>query len=225
MQGKTWSEVAYPQYVTGLYNLTAVPDGSLWLATREGALRSTDGGKTWEHMSWVACRRVMSSPCATIPASQRLLATALYAHGVFESKDGGQSWQRTPDTGVSIRAAMELPGTNCWRLRLTTDCCCNRAAVRPRRRPHTLRKEAPRPTVSNSETNRPNEKGERWLPLFCWGSTPSRLWVPAVFPIRHLIDARFPSSESTETLIQQASPNNRFRTLSQIETWTWCIAF
>jgi len=26
--GKSWSEVSYPQYVTGLYNLTAVPDGS-----------------------------------------------------------------------------------------------------------------------------------------------------------------------------------------------------
>ncbi len=48
--GKSWSEIAYPQYVTGIYNLTAVPDGSLWMATREGALHSTDGGKTWEHV-------------------------------------------------------------------------------------------------------------------------------------------------------------------------------
>jgi hypothetical protein len=38
------------------------------------------------------------------------LATALYAHGVFESKDGGQTWQRTPDTGVSIRAALSYQG-------------------------------------------------------------------------------------------------------------------
>ncbi len=38
------------------------------------------------------------------------MATALNAHGVFESKDNGQSWQRTPDTGVSIRAAMDFQG-------------------------------------------------------------------------------------------------------------------
>jgi hypothetical protein len=43
-------------------------------------------------------------------AGQRLLATALVAHGVFESKDGGQSWQRTPDAGVSIRNALNYQG-------------------------------------------------------------------------------------------------------------------
>lgn len=108
-EGKSWSEVTYPQYVTGIYNLTAVPDGSLWMTTREGALHSTDGGKTWEHMlGGLPPRNVFAVRYDA--ASQRLLATALYAHGVFESKDGGQSWQRTPDTGVSIRAAMNFQG-------------------------------------------------------------------------------------------------------------------
>ncbi len=43
-------------------------------------------------------------------AGQRLLATVLHAHGVFESKDGGRSWQRSPDAGVSIRSAMNYQG-------------------------------------------------------------------------------------------------------------------
>ena len=107
--GQSWSEITYPQYVTGIYNLTAVPDGSLWLATREGAVHSTDGGKTWEHvLSGLPSRNVFAVRYDA--ASQRLLATALYAHGVFESKDGGQTWQRTPDTGVSIRAALSYQG-------------------------------------------------------------------------------------------------------------------
>ncbi len=106
---KSWSEVAYPQYVTGIYNLTTVPDGSLWMATREGALHSTDGGKTWEHvLNGLPSRNVFAVRYDA--ASRRLLATALYAHGVFESKDNGQSWQRTPDTGVSIRAALGYQG-------------------------------------------------------------------------------------------------------------------
>jgi hypothetical protein len=41
---------------------------------------------------------------------QRLLATALHAHGVFASKDGGQTWQGTPEAGVPINFAMNFQG-------------------------------------------------------------------------------------------------------------------
>ncbi len=108
-QGKSWSEVTYPKYVDGLYNLTASPDGSLWLATREGALRSTDGGQSWQHvLGGLPPREVLAVRYDA--RSQRLLATAVYVDAVFESKDGGHSWQRTPDAGVSIRTAMEYQG-------------------------------------------------------------------------------------------------------------------
>jgi photosystem II stability/assembly factor-like uncharacterized protein len=107
--GKSWTEVAYPQYVTALFNLTEVSDGSLWLATREGALHSTDGGKSWEHVLGGLPARFVFMVRQT-PGSQRLLATARYAHGVFESNDGGRNWQRTADSGVSIRAAMSYQG-------------------------------------------------------------------------------------------------------------------
>ena len=49
-EGKTWNQLAIPQYVTGIYNLTQAGDGSLWLATREGAIHSLDDGATWEHV-------------------------------------------------------------------------------------------------------------------------------------------------------------------------------
>ncbi|HUI85425.1 MAG TPA: transcriptional regulator [Candidatus Binatia bacterium] len=107
--GKSWSQISYPQYVTALYNLTAVPDGSLWLATREGALHSTDGGRSWEHTLGGLPARNILVVLYDAP-TQRLLSTALYAHGVFESRDGGRSWQRTADTGVSIRAARSYQG-------------------------------------------------------------------------------------------------------------------
>ena len=108
-QGKSWSQLTYPDYVTGVYNLTVVTDGSLWLGTREGALHSTDGGKTWKHvLGGLPARHVFA--VRSDPAGQRLLATAMYAHAVFESNDGGQSWQHTADTGVSIRAAMNYQG-------------------------------------------------------------------------------------------------------------------
>jgi len=107
-QGKSWTVITYPQYVTALYHLTEVSDGSLWLATREGALHSTDGGKTWEHvLGGLPPRYVFAVRSA---GGQRLLATAQHTHGVFESNDGGKTWQRSPDAGVSIRAAMSYQG-------------------------------------------------------------------------------------------------------------------
>ena len=107
--GKNWTEVILPQYVTGLYNLTQVGDGSLWTGTREGALHSLDGGKTWEHvLGGLPARNVYAVRYDA--ASQRLLATAQHTHGVYESKDNGQSWRLTPDTGVSIRTALNFQG-------------------------------------------------------------------------------------------------------------------
>ena len=108
-EGESWTEFSYPAYVTGLYNLTVIPDGSMWLGTREGALHSTDGGKTWQHiLGGLPPRHVLAVRYDA--AGQLLLATAVFAHGVFESKDGGQSWQRTADSGVSIRTAMDYHG-------------------------------------------------------------------------------------------------------------------
>jgi len=108
-EGKSWTQVTYPQYVTEIYHLTQVRDGSLWLGTREGALHSTDGGKTWEHvLGGLPPRYVFAVRSG--PGSQRLLATAQHTHGVFESNDGGKTWQRSPDTGVSIRAVMDYQG-------------------------------------------------------------------------------------------------------------------
>jgi photosystem II stability/assembly factor-like uncharacterized protein len=106
--GKTWTSVALPKYVSGVYSLTSTP-GALWLGTAQGALRSADGGQTWQYM-------LGGLPKSDVLAvyydssGQRLLATALHSHAVFQSKDGGQSWQSTPEAGVSIRTAQNYQG-------------------------------------------------------------------------------------------------------------------
>ena len=38
--------------------------------------------------------------------AQRLLATAMNSRGVFESVDGGKTWNQTPEASFSIRTAM-----------------------------------------------------------------------------------------------------------------------
>jgi len=108
-EGKTWTSVALPQYVSGVYNLTVTPGAALWLGTRQGALRSTDGGQSWHYMLGGLPKNDVLAVHYDA-TGQRLLATALHAHGVFESKDGGQTWQLTPEATVSIRSAINFQG-------------------------------------------------------------------------------------------------------------------
>jgi len=107
--GKTWTAVALPTYVSGVYNLTVTPGSVLWLASRQGAMRSTDGGKSWQYiLGGLAKEDVLGVHYDA--AGQRLLATALRNHAVFESKDDGHTWQRTPEASVSIRSAINFQG-------------------------------------------------------------------------------------------------------------------
>jgi len=103
--GRTWTEITPPKYVTGLYNFTMTPDGSLWMATREGALRSIDSGQTWMHvMNGLPSKHVLAVKYD--PTLQRLLATAMDAHSIFESADNGKTWKQSPEATFSIRAVM-----------------------------------------------------------------------------------------------------------------------
>jgi photosystem II stability/assembly factor-like uncharacterized protein len=107
--GKTWTTVELPKYVSGIYNLTLTPGPTLWLGTRQGALRSTDSGRSWQYMLGGLPKNDVLAVLYD-EGGQRLLATALQSRAVFQSKDGGKSWQSTPEAGVSIRAAFSYKG-------------------------------------------------------------------------------------------------------------------
>jgi photosystem II stability/assembly factor-like uncharacterized protein len=72
-------------------------------------MSSTDGGQKWHYI----VKGLPKSDVLAVRydvAGQRLLATALHTHGVFESKDGGQTWQLTAEARVSIRSAINFQG-------------------------------------------------------------------------------------------------------------------
>jgi photosystem II stability/assembly factor-like uncharacterized protein len=107
--GKSWTSLRLPSYVTVLYGIDVAPNGSLWLSAREGGLHSSDQGKTWEHvLGGLPARDVLSIHYDA--GSQRLLATGLHTQAVFESRDGGKTWQPLPTSLVSIRTAMTYQG-------------------------------------------------------------------------------------------------------------------
>ena len=107
--GEKWEQVAVPKFVTGIYSVTVAPDQSLWLATHQGALHSTDDGKTWEHVTnGLPWKQVLTVAADT--ANHRLLATARDAKGVYSSTDNGVSWEDSADSALLVRSAVGFRG-------------------------------------------------------------------------------------------------------------------
>jgi len=107
--GRTWAAVTMPSYISGVNSFTITPGPTLWLSSHQGALHSTDGGQTWHYtLGGLPKNDVLTLQYDS--AGQRLLATALHSHEVFASKDGGQTWQKTPEAVVSIRSVIPFQG-------------------------------------------------------------------------------------------------------------------
>ena len=107
--GKTWNSLILPPYVSSIHSLHLMPDSSMWLGAHEGALHSTDGGRTWQYVQGgLPMNDVLTVQYDATGYS--LLATALQRHEVFESKDGGRTWQRTPSAEVPIRMVTRYQG-------------------------------------------------------------------------------------------------------------------
>ena len=106
--GQSWNAGNMPAYVSVIHSMTYAPDGTLWLATREGAFRSTDG-RNWTH----ALEGLPSKGIREISvdrAGGRLLATAVDSSVLYETRDGGKSWHKLPDMGLYVRGAYSLQG-------------------------------------------------------------------------------------------------------------------
>jgi photosystem II stability/assembly factor-like uncharacterized protein len=108
-QGQTWYETKLPSYVTKLNTVTVdAKTSTIWIATREGALRSSDGGDTWEHvLAGLPHNHLLSMTYD--PDGQRLLATAAGTFDLFESTDTGRSWHRIK-AGFPLRQVMATRG-------------------------------------------------------------------------------------------------------------------
>ena len=108
-QGQTWYEAKIPSYVTKLNSVTL--DGktsTIWIATREGALRSSDGGDTWEHvLDGLPHNHLLS--IVYDAEGQRLLATAGGTFDLFQSTDDGRNWQRIK-AGFPLRNVLSVRG-------------------------------------------------------------------------------------------------------------------
>jgi photosystem II stability/assembly factor-like uncharacterized protein len=107
--GGAWQQAALPNYLSSIHGVTLTPDGQILVASREGAFRSSDSGATWEHMMNGLPDKNISS-IAYDGHGKRLLATSMATGVVFESRDGGRSWNRGPDAGFPLRRISVVQG-------------------------------------------------------------------------------------------------------------------
>jgi photosystem II stability/assembly factor-like uncharacterized protein len=107
--GATWNHTGLPSYITSIRGAAISADGQFLVASREGVYRSENGGTTWEHV-------VNGLPAKDITSvsfdytHKRMLATSDATGVIFESTDGGRSWQRGPDSGFPLRRVGVLGG-------------------------------------------------------------------------------------------------------------------
>ena len=89
--------------------MTVAPDGQIFVATREGAFHSADSGQSWNHVVAGLPDKDITS-VAYDGSHKRLLATSGQTGVVFESSDGGSTWQRGPDSGFPLRRISVVHG-------------------------------------------------------------------------------------------------------------------
>ncbi len=107
--GSTWKLAGLPSYVVSIRSAAIASDSQIMIASREGAFRSGDGGATWEHVVNGLPGKDITS-VSFDSTRKRLLATSDATGVIFESRDGGRSWQRGPDSGFPLRRVSVIGG-------------------------------------------------------------------------------------------------------------------
>jgi ligand-binding sensor domain-containing protein len=107
-EGEHWSQPPLPNWVSGIYSLAIAQNGTLWIGTREGALRWSPQSVAWEHvLNGLAAREII-----WIRADgDLLLAASTGSQSVYVSRDQGQQWQAEADSGFEITRAAVQQGT------------------------------------------------------------------------------------------------------------------
>lgn len=105
--GNSWTPTSIPPIVASITDVAFDDHNDLFIASREGAYRSNDGGATWEHLKWLPVDHL-----ATIvfdDENHLLIATSNTSPGMYESPDSGRTWKHV-QTGFLMRAVRSSRG-------------------------------------------------------------------------------------------------------------------
>jgi photosystem II stability/assembly factor-like uncharacterized protein len=107
--GTTWQQATLPGNISGIRGVTVTPDAQILVASREGGFSSTDSGATWLRLKNGLPDRDISS-ISYDESDKTLLATSMATSTIFQSSDGGQSWQSGADSGYPLRLISVVRG-------------------------------------------------------------------------------------------------------------------
>jgi photosystem II stability/assembly factor-like uncharacterized protein len=107
--GTTWQQATLPGNISGIRGVTVTPEAQILVASREGGFSSTDSGATWLRLKNGLPDRDISSICYD-ESDKTLLATSMATSTIFQSNDGGQSWQSGADSGYPLRMISVVRG-------------------------------------------------------------------------------------------------------------------
>jgi photosystem II stability/assembly factor-like uncharacterized protein len=106
--GTVWKQAALSSATrTKIYDVVISPDSGIFVASSEGAFRSSDGGASWEHIK--NGLPVQEVGAMTFDSKNKRLVA--YSDGfVFDSKDKGQNWRHLDDVGLGVAKISAVDG-------------------------------------------------------------------------------------------------------------------
>jgi photosystem II stability/assembly factor-like uncharacterized protein len=104
-RGAHWFMGKLPNFVTGVRDLTVAADSSIWVATREGAFRSTDAGHHWVHVTDGLPSGDLNS-IVYEETGKRMLATSSVSDHVYQSTDQGRRWETISQVGWPVHSVI-----------------------------------------------------------------------------------------------------------------------
>ncbi|HUO60299.1 MAG TPA: hypothetical protein VMU24_06490 [Candidatus Acidoferrales bacterium] len=102
--GGNWRAVSIPPYVSRIHAIAFANDGTLWVATAEGALKFAHG--QWEHvLNGLPAREVRSISITRDRQGEVIVCVADDSDRPFISRDGGEHFTSAEPTGFSLAGA------------------------------------------------------------------------------------------------------------------------
>jgi photosystem II stability/assembly factor-like uncharacterized protein len=105
--GTEWATLKLPKEISALSGVTTDEQSNMFVAAREGAYRSSDGGATWERLKWLPVNNLAALMYDS--ESHRLIITSNTSTKLFESTDAGRTWHES-DSGWLLRAVHPMHG-------------------------------------------------------------------------------------------------------------------
>ena len=106
--GARWYQGKLASFITSVRGMTIGGDSAIWVATREGAFRSTDSGHHFVHVQGGLPSDVKY--IAYDDAGKRLLATSSSSADVYQSSDDGERWSVVTQSSYPVQAVIPAAG-------------------------------------------------------------------------------------------------------------------